>query len=531
MTHNDQPTCTITNARIFTADPQKPFAQSLSFRGRVITAVDRSPESAGVHETLDLGGRFLCPAFIDSHLHLTLGAATFSQLDLSGCRSRAEFEARIARHAAAMTDDSWLVAYGWNEADWSGDAPTREWLAAAGSRGAVAWRMDQHACTLNDAALACIDTRPIDGGEIDVARGIFREAAAWQRVVPAIPQPSRERKHANLLRAQEFLHSLGIASVGSMEYLEDLCRVFVPLRDALSLRVHATVLDRDWPLTKPPELPRETSDFFRIIGFKSFADGTLGSRTAHMLEPYRDATVSSAHPCGLSLEHTARGELAAWMRAVQQRGLSPSVHAIGDRAARALLDACDNACDKACDKACEHAFDAPPPRLEHMQTLAREDIPRLAGRYASMQPLHKADDARLVESRLGPSRLNRFFCFRSLLAHGARLAFGSDWPIVSPDPMLGIKAAVTGLDLDGRPFATAENISVNDALLAYTRVGAEMLGLSSGFIRAGRAADFVVLDRSPFEIDWTRERPSVDATIVAGRTMFSRDRTLCASST
>jgi predicted amidohydrolase YtcJ len=139
-----------------------------------------------------------------------------------------------------------------------------------------------------------------------------------------------------------------------------------------------------------------------------------------------------------------------------------------------------------------------------------------------MQPLHKADDARLALARLGPARIERFFAFKSLLEHGARLAFGSDWPIVSPDPMLGIKAAVTGLDLDGRPFATAHSIGVADALVAYTRNAAEMLGFSSGMLREGRPADLVVLDRSPFEVDWTSEFPAVEATLVGGRTMFER---------
>ena len=106
---------------------------------------------------------------------------------------------------------------------------------------------------------------------------------------------------------------------------------------------------------------------------------------------------------------------------------------------------------------------------------------------------------------------------------GARLAFGSDWPIVSPDPLLGIKAAVTGLDLDGRPFATEHSIPVHDSLVAYTRTAAEMLGLPSGTLAPGRAADLVVLDRSPFEVDWTRESPRVLRTIVAGRTVFDSE--------
>jgi hypothetical protein len=501
---NDSETTTIVNARIWTGDPARPHASSIVFRGGKIIALDE-PACGRV---IDLGGRWLGPAFIDAHLHLTLGAATLAQCDLSGCASREEFEARVAAHANALDASGehgvWLVGFGWNEADWRGDAPTRAWLSAAGARPAVAWRMDQHACVVNDAALELLDTSAIDGGEIERDRGIFREQAAWKRVIPAIPAPSLAAKRANLAKATAYLHSLGIGSVGSMEYLCDIRDVFVPARDELTLRVHATVLDRDWPLSQPPQLPLESSESFRIIGMKSFADGTLGSRTAWMLEPYAD----KPETCGLAMEHTLRGELADWMRAVQSLGLSPSVHAIGDRAARELIDAMD---------ACA---DAPAPRFEHAQTLHPRDIPRLAGRFASMQPLHKADDARLALARLGAGRIDRFFVFRSLLAHGARLAFGSDWPIVSPDPLLGIKAAVTGLDLDGRPFATEHSISVHDALVAYTRVPAEMLQLPSGLLRAGRAADLVMLDRSPFEVDWTREAPRVVRTVVDGAVLF-----------
>ncbi|MCE2884261.1 MAG: amidohydrolase family protein [Planctomycetaceae bacterium] len=506
---NDAPV-TFVGERIWTGDPDRPRASRVTMRGGKLAEIDGATSG----RVVVLGSRFLAPAFLDAHLHITLGATTLSQCDLAGSTSRSEFESRIAKHVAALdaTGDAeqWFVGFGWNESDWRGSAPDGTWLAAAGNRPAVAWRMDQHACVVNRAALARLDTSHVDGGEIEADRGIFREQAAWKRVIPAIPEPSFAAKRANLARATAYLHGLGLAGGGSMEYLRDIRDVYLASLETLDFRVHATVLDRDWPLDHPPELPRIEHPCFRIVGMKSFADGTLGSRTAWMLEPYADA----AHTRGLSMEHTLRGELAAWMRAVQRLGLSPSVHAIGDRAARALLDACD---------ACH---DHPAPRLEHMQTLAREDLPRVAGRFASMQPLHKADDARQALARLGAGRIERFFPFRALLAHGARLAFGSDWPIVSPDPLLGIKAAVTGLDLNGRPFATEHSISVEAALAAYTRVPAEMLGFPGGMLREGRAADLVVLDRSPFEIDWTREMPRVVATIVGSRPVHGAEAIL-----
>ncbi|MFZ9882563.1 MAG: amidohydrolase family protein, partial [Phycisphaerales bacterium] len=151
---NDSETTTIVNARIWTGDPARPHASSIAFRGGRIVALD-APASGHV---VDLGDRWLGPAFIDAHLHLTLGAATLAQCDLSACASREEFEARVAAHAKALdaSDErgAWLVGFGWNEADWRGDAPTRAWLSAAGPRPAVAWRMGPPACVVYDAALA-----------------------------------------------------------------------------------------------------------------------------------------------------------------------------------------------------------------------------------------------------------------------------------------------------------------------------------------------------------------------------------------
>ena len=158
----------IVNAEIWTADPAHPRARALSVQDGVIAALD--VPASGEIPTIDLGGRWVGPSFIDAHLHITLGAATLAQCNLAGCRTRAEFESRVRDHRATLDAagerDAWLVAFGWNEADWKGDAPTREWLAAT-DRPAVAWRMDQHSCVVNSAALALLDTTPIDGGEIE----------------------------------------------------------------------------------------------------------------------------------------------------------------------------------------------------------------------------------------------------------------------------------------------------------------------------------------------------------------------------
>jgi hypothetical protein len=203
----------------------------------------------------------------------------------------------------------------------------------------------------------------------------------------------------------------------------------------------------------------------------------------------------------------SRDRLREWARETVELGFSPSMHAIGDEAMRVALDAVDP------------VDPARVARFEHCQTLDDADLARMRGRVASMQPLHKADDARIAHARLGEARMRSFFRFRDLADAGARLAFGSDWPIVSCDPRLGIRAAVTGLDLDGRPCRIDQNLTVGESLAAYTRGAADALRAPDlGMLAPGRAADLCVLAADPFAWDWHGGAlPAVAATVVAGR--------------
>ena len=224
-----------------------------------------------------------------------------------------------------------------------------------------------------------------------------------------------------------------------------------------------------------------------------------------MLEPYADQPDAGK---GMLIELAEEGVLEPWIQAVHQHGYSPSMHAIGDRALRLALDAADTLPADARERV----------RFEHAQTIHPDDLPRMRGRFASMQPLHKASDAVTALERLGPGRMDRFFPFRTLLDAGARLAFGSDWPIVSCDPFEGIRAAVTGRDLEGRVHRAEDTIPVEAAIAAYTTEARACLGAAGGSIAVGEPADLVLLDRDPVEVDWhTEENPEVLATIVAGR--------------
>jgi predicted amidohydrolase YtcJ len=216
---------------------------------------------------------------------------------------------------------------------------------------------------------------------------------------------------------------------------------------------------------------------------------------------------------GLLLELAADGHLHEWIQLVAENGLSPSMHAIGDEAARTALAAIESLSPE--------ARRSVRPRIEHAQQIDPADIPRFAGVIASMQPLHKADDARYLARRVGAQRTRGSFAFRCLLDAGAILAFGSDWPVVSLDPMLGMRAAITGLTLDGQPFGVDQNLAVEESLRAYTRDAAYCLHMDdAGVLREGMRGDCVMFDVDPFTADWVNRPPRVVMTIARGKVVF-----------
>ncbi len=494
-------------ANIWTGDPLRPWRRGMTIRdGRIVSLDEGSAPSSG-HSAFT--GSWILPGLIDAHAHLLMGGLTLQRLDLSAARSRDDFDRLIDAHCTTLTADQWLEAFGWNEHNWNGARPDHSWLRAAGARPAVAWRCDQHAALVNESAMGALDLRTdVAGGTIvrevhGAPTGLLLEQAAWQLLAPRIPQPSLTSRARACSEACNHLLSVGVTTVGAMEYLDQIEQVLVPARDAgrLTVRVAATVLDRVRPLPFARARAIRGDDFLRIIGFKSFADGTLGSSTAAMFDRYCDSDSR-----GSLMEHALEGTLTEWMREVLEANYSPSVHAIGDRALNEVLQAA-----VACDLMKRVRF-------EHAQTVHPDSIARFRNRLVSMQPFHKAGDAPLARTRLGTHRDNRCFQFRSFLTAGARLAFGSDWPIASADPLEGMRVAITGLALDGKVYGASANLTAHEAITAYTQGAAECLDDSSGAgtLAIGSPADFIVVDRNPLACDWMDEAPQVLTTVVGG---------------
>ncbi|MSR18913.1 MAG: hypothetical protein EXS00_07085, partial [Phycisphaerales bacterium] len=342
---------------VWTGNPKQPQAQCLRAADQLITSVDtigdRPSASASARPSddylhIDARGLFAVPAFIDAHLHMLMGGDSLTRLDLSRVTSRSEFERAIMDRAAELPQGTWLEAHGWDESTWGGAIPTSDWLRRAGDRPCICWRMDRHAALVNQTVLDRIDNA-VDppGGRFardqqGRATGIAYEGAAWHLINPLIPAPTRLQKQQALVAAERHLLDLGVASVGSMEYGADAEEIIADAARCSRVRIALTLLDRALPLdfstgqrlramTGPGIIP----DPLSVVGYKSFVDGTLGSRTARMLESYSD----DACNCGLFLEHALDGTLAQWMQSVLSAGFSPSVHAIGDAALRAALDA------------------------------------------------------------------------------------------------------------------------------------------------------------------------------------------------
>lgn len=483
--------------------------------GRIVS-IDTTAADGGI--LIDARGRPVVPGLVDAHVHLLMGGLGLRQLDLAGVRSREAFEAAIEREHERLPADRWLIAGGWTQEDWGGAMPDRSWLDAAGNRPVVCYRMDLHAAVVNEAVLALIDLESDPpGGRIvcDPATGkptgLLLEAAVWERVNPIVPEPDVAEKRQALLAAQQHAHSLGLTAVGSMEYSRDIDSVFLPMREQLTLRTAVTLLDRGWPMACDYGLRFNNDDRLRVVGYKAFVDGTLGSRTARLFEEYADDPGNR----GMLVELAAQGRLFDWARTVAAAGLSPSIHAIGDEAVHQALNAI------------EPLEAAVRPRIEHAQQIIDDDVPRFRDVVASMQPLHKADDARTAERRLGRRRLAELYRFRDLLDAGAVLVFGSDWPVVPCDPLAGMRVAITGLTVENQPFGTDQNLTVEEALRASTSAPADALGLDDvGVLREGAAGDFLVLDRDPFTADWAAAPPRPVLTVVGGQIVFdARDGT------
>ncbi len=548
----------VVNARIWTNDPANPLADSLHVCDGVFFGVGRDlphdcPQAANLafagKTVIDAKGARIIPGLIDSHMHLFSGGLQAGRLNLRDVPDRLAFIDAVSARAAALPKGAWILGGRWSTESWHLPAqPTKHWIDPVTSNHPVLLdRMDGHGALANSLALriAGIDEHgPADppGGVIErdpqthEPTGILKDSAI-DLVERHIPAPTDAELDAALTAAMVEAHRHGITAVHTMSPWSELAVIDQARASGrLTLRVRYYVSESDWRQYLGPAKSHRDDDFIRVCGFKQFADGSMGSRTAYMAAPYADNPVEMRDWRGLLREvMTKPGALGKMIEAARLAGYGAAIHAIGDQANHEVLDVYARVGARFGSQPLGAATDAQSRagrasarlRIEHAQHLLPADIARFGrlGVVASMQPLHRADDARYVEAAIGSDRCQTSYAFRSLLDADAALAFGSDWPVVSLNPFLGIHAAVTGLSLDGKAFVPAQNITVEEALRAYTSGAAYAAGDEArlGAIKSGYLADFVILEDDvlglPADVLKTVE---VKATYVGGKAVWSR---------
>lgn len=525
------------NGNIYTVNPQQPRVEAVAIRGEYIVAAGSSAEVrqwAGPHtRVIDLGGKFVMPGFNDAHIHLANGGAAKLSVDLTGAASLEELQERIRARLGDYQPGEWITGRGWDHTLWDPPRfPTRADLDAVSREHPMIFtRVDGHVAVANSLALQVAgitrETPNPAGGEIQrdsltgEPTGLLKESAMGL-VTRAVPDRTPAQRRRGIELALEEAARLGVTSLQDNSAWEDFL-VYKELRQEGKLTARIT----EWlpfgaPLEQLMQMRREggvRDPWLKTGALKGITDGTLGSRTAAMLEPYAD-------------DRSTRGILRIppddLRRMVMERdaaGFQIALHAIGDSANRAALDAFEAA------RRHNGRYDSRH-RIEHAQVVAPQDFARFAslGVIASMQPVHESTDMRWAEQRLGPERSRGAYAWRTMLRHGVRLAFGTDYPVEPLDPRRGLYACITRELPEGGPaggWIPEEKISLEECIEAYTlgSAYAEFEELNKGQIVAGKYADLVV-----FAADLTRVPPRVllttpaVMTIVGGRIVYEKQK-------
>ncbi len=523
------------NARVHGDGGPSPRADALVASGGRLLAVGSGADLAGAFpqaQRVDLLGLHVFPGLIDAHVHVVSYGMGLLQVELRETRSIDEAVRLIGQRAAQLPAAAWVLGRGWDKNIWAeGRFPTRGDLdPITADRPAAAASKDGHVLWVNTAGLRRAgitrDTPDPAGGAIgrDASGepdGLLKEEAKTlvQRVVP---DPTPTMREQAVREAQSEFHRLGLtgvhaftgASAEGPDQFATLQRLHA--RGELTIRTVATVPDRLVDAAAVAGMQTGVGDFMLRVGpLKIFADGTLGSQTASMLEPF------DGQPGNVGIRVRTPEEIDVLVGKAVEAGLWTAIHAIGDRANHDVLNILERHHAASRRIGARH-------RIEHVQLLHPADLPRFArlGVVASMQPIHATADRDIADQYWG-TRARWSYAWQSLAASGATLAFGSDAPVETPDPWRGLYAAVTRRREEEPARASwyaAERLSLEQAIRAYTHGAAFAAGADAwqGTLEAGRVADFIVLDRDPYAVPPEGLlQTQVLATVVNGRARYS----------
>lgn len=527
------------NGKIWTVNPKQPEAQAMAvWHGRILALgsdADVAPLIGAGTKVIDLAGKRVVPGFHDCHVHLLNGGRRLSEVSLKDAADEAEFGRRLSEYSAKLPRDRWMLGGGWDhDRALNGVLPTAELIDKyVPNRPVYLNRYDGHMAIVNSVVLKLAGitaaTKDPPGGVIyrkpgtQLPTGLLRDNAMGLigRHIPAISaEEILESVQAGLAEARRF----GVTSIEDMDGSgasghRQLLRVYQQLakQGKLSARISLR-----WPLADWEQLARlgfESGfgdDWVRIGGLKGFVDGSLGSSTAKMYEPYLNEPGTS----GIFI--TPLDKLREYALGADKAGLNVAIHAIGDQANAELLNIFTDVTRTNGPR--DRRF-----RIEHAQHLRPDDYRRFhdVGVVPSMQPYHVIDDGRWAEGRIGPERCASSYAFRSLLDSGAKLAFGSDWPVAPLSVLEGIDAAVNRRTLDGKNpkgWFPAQRITVQEAIGAYTLTAAyaSFIEKDRGSLETGKLADLVVLSRDLLD-PAMRDRiadTAIEMTLVGGKVVY-----------
>jgi predicted amidohydrolase YtcJ len=515
-------------------------AEALAVVGDRILAVGTRDEIMKLKgpetKIVDLEGHFVMPGFNDAHMHLASAGLEKMNVNMIGVKTLDEFRERLRAKCEAAEPGEWVVGEGWDETLWPVKIlPTRWDLdEVSGKHPVYLVRVDGHLGVANTLALqlasVTVASRDPDGGKIDrdesgTPTGIVREKAE-RAVLAAIPKPTHEKRRQAIELALADLASHGITSAQDYSQWEDF-QIYEDLEHEgkLTARISEwlTFDDSIEELNRKRDSHPASDNMLHTGMLKGFMDGSVGSRTAALLEPYSDDPNNS----GLPQYEVAK--LNAMTKERVLAGYQIGFHAIGDKGVQMALDAFAEA-EKAAKEAKVKAVDGGSDyrlRIEHAQITTPQQILRFKELkvIASMQPSHLLTDMNWSESRLGPKRAEHSYTWAEFLRRGVTLAFGTDYPVEPVTPFRGIYAALTRTSEDGKKsYYPAEKLNIEQTIAAYTTGAAfaEFAEKQKGKLEPGMLADFVVLDQditaaAPLKILETK----VVRTVVGGKTVYA----------
>ena len=529
----------VLHGKVYTVNAREPWTEAVAISGDKIVAVGSDKEIERYRgantKVIDAAGRVVLPGFTDSHIHFLDGSNTLVEPDLNGARTISAIQKRLKDFADSHPGSGWLVGQGWSYDVFAPAMPDKKPLDQIfPDRPVYLESYDGHSAWVNSKALALAGITaatpdPSNGKIVRDAKtgeptGALKEGAS-ELVSKVMPKPSREEKLDAIRAGLKAANQYGLVRVHSAAGDFGDLDLFNYLRREGELTVRFYVAKAIRPPSLTPEdlkdieraRARYHDDWIAAGAAKFFMDGVVESHTAAMLAPYSD----DPHYIG-----TPNWKQAHYNQAVtelNEHGIQVFTHAIGDRAVRMALDGYQKSAETT-------GHDDLRNRVEHIETISPQDIPRFAqlNVIASMQPLHANpdEDTDVWIRNVGPQRAQLAFAWNTLEKAGARLAFGSDWPVVTLNPWPGVQCAVTRQTPEGRPaggWNPAERITVAQAIAGYT-IGAAYAGhreKTEGSLEPGKLADLIIVSQNPFEVDPQKlGATQVVLTMVGGRVVY-----------